>query len=94
MNKETKKYGVNLQKDIRVSTSVGDARALRCSYHKGTDGPLCRLVFLLTSVIITGFGSVRLILGHCNENLVVLKHDNEFNFYIKIINFNACHKKS
>ena len=65
-----KQYGVNLQEDIRVSTSMGDIWALRCSCHKGTLGPPSNLVFSKSSAIIIGFRNVRLILGHSNENPV------------------------
>ena len=60
-------YRVNLQQDIRVSTSTGDTRTPQRSCHKGTYSSPCKLVFFQTLVIITGFESVKLMLGHSNN---------------------------
>ena len=59
-------------------------RALLCSNHKGTNGQRCKLIFFKSSVTITGFRSVQLILGHYNENSVVLKHYKCINIKILI----------
>ena len=57
---------------LQVWVTLGHCGAL-C--YKGTDGLPYKLDFSLSSVIITESRSEQFILGHCNENPVVLKHN-------------------